>query len=39
MGSEGTERQRSPARAPTYPSVLMKPLTEPSAYRDTMSPI
>lgn len=23
----------------TYPNVLMKPLTVPSAYRDTMSPI
>ena len=39
MGSEGPEYQRSPARAPAYPSVLMKPLTEPSAYRDTMSPM
>lgn len=25
--------------SPAYPKVLMKPLTEPSAYRDTMSPM
>lgn len=39
------ERDRDPSwlallRArPAYPRVLMKPLTEPSAYRDTMSPM
>lgn len=30
---------RAAQPAPAYPRVLMKPLTEPSAYRDTMSPM
>lgn len=34
----GPSGQKSEIRA-TYPKVLMKPLTEPSAYRDTMSPM
>lgn len=32
MVKEGEQQQ-------TYPKVLMKPFTEPSAYRDTMSPM
>lgn len=39
-GPGGDPRGQSAARrAPAYPRVLMKPLTEPSAYRDTMSPM
>lgn len=32
-------RPRPPRTQLTHPKVLMKPLTEPSAYRDTMSPM
>lgn len=42
-GVRGDRKHRSPERASrqrrAYPKVLMKPFTEPSAYRDTMSPI
>lgn len=33
------DRLALPSARPAYPRVLMKPLTEPSAYRDTMSPM
>lgn len=35
----GGKEQAQGARSATHPRVLMKPLTEPSAYRDTISPI
>lgn len=35
----GGKEQGEGARSATHPRVLMKPLTEPSAYRDTISPI